>query len=164
MTIHLSITINAPASEVFTIVADLPTYHNWLPESSAFKGTTQVSHNPVKLGTTYHEPGPAGTRKGEVIEFEPPGTGKTGKITFKQPMSMKPYVLGMVLDVKVEMTVTEERTEDQAGVKTVLKRDVSLSYPWALWALKPFIDAEFKKESLRTLESLKAYAEGLGQE
>ena len=162
MTIHQSITVNAPAKEVFTIIADLPTYHNWLPESTAFKGTTQVSHNPVKLGTTYHEPGPAGTRKGEVVEFEPPAAGKAGKITFKQPMSMKPYVLGMVLDVKVEMTVTEE-IEDGA-VKTKLNRDVHLSYPWALWALKPLVDNEFKKESWRTLESLKAYAEGLGKE
>lgn len=162
MTIHLSITINAPAKEVFTIVADLPTYHNWLPESSAFKGTTQVSHNPVKLGTTYHEPGPAGTRKGEVVAFEPPGAGKTGKITFKQPMSMKPYILGMVLDVQVEMRVTEEG--EGAATKTVLERDINLSYPWALWALKPVVDIEFKKESRRTLEALKAYAEGLGKE
>jgi len=164
MPIHLSTTINAPAKEVFAIIADLPTYHNWLPESAAFKGTTQVSHNPVKLGTTYHEPGPAGTRKGEVVEFEPP-VGKTGKITFKQPMSMKPYVLGMVMDMKVTMTVTEERTEGEYGtVKTLLERDINVGYPWALWAFKPLVDAEFKKESLRTLEALKAYAEGLGQE
>jgi len=164
MTIHLSITINAPAKEVFGILIDLPTYHNWLPESTAFKGTTQVSHNPIKLGTTYHEPGPAGTRKGEVVELEAPASGKPGIVTFRQPMSMKPYVLGLLLDVKVSMKVTEEAGAQGAGSRTVLERDVDLSYPWALWAFKPLVDAEFKKESLRTLESLKAYAEGLGQE
>ena len=163
MTIHVSVSINAPAKEVFAVVIDLPTYHNWLLESSAFKGTTQVSHNPVKLGTTYHEPGPAGTRKGEVVELEPPGTGKSGKITFKQPMSMKPYVLGLTLDVKVEMTVTEEAGEG-GTVKTKLDRYVSLAYPWALWPFKIVVDNEFKKESLRTIEALKAYVEGLGQE
>lgn len=163
MTIHSSITINAPAKEVFGILIDLPTYHNWLPETNAFKGTTQVSHNPIKLGTTYHEPGPAGTRKGEVVEFEAPAAGKPGKVTFKQPMSMKPYVLGMVLDVKVTMKVTEEGNP-ATGLKTVLDRDVDLSYPWALWAFKPLVDGDFKKESMRTMEALKAYAEGLGQE
>ena len=164
MPIHLSTTINAPPKEVFAIIADLPTYHNWLPESTAFKGTTQVSHNPVKLGTTYHEPGPAGTRKGEVIEFEEP-VGKTGKITFRQPMSMKPYVLGMVLDIKVTMTVSEDRAQGEDGAfRTLVGRDISLNYPWALWAFKPLVDSEFKKESMRTLEALKAYVEGLGQE
>lgn len=162
MPIHQTIIIHAPATEVFTIVADLPTYHNWLPESPAFKGTTQVSHNPVKLGTTYHEPGPAGTRKGEVIEFEPPGADRVGRITFKQPMLMKPYVLGMVLDVKLEVKMTELR--EDGAVKTRLERDVYLTFPWALWALKPLVDMEFKKESLRTMEALKDYAEGLGQE
>ena len=77
-------------------------------------------------------------------------------------MSMKPYVLGMVVDVKVQMKVREEAGE--GGVKTVLDRDVSLSYPWALWAFKPLVDGSFRKESLRTLEALKAYAEGLGKD
>ena len=78
---------------------------------------------------------------------------------------MKPYVLGMVLDIKLAMKVTEERTEGENGaVKTLLERDIFLTYPWGLWAFKPLVDAEFKKESLRTLEALKAYAEGLGQE
>jgi hypothetical protein len=165
MTIHNSITVKAPAKEVFDIVADLPTYHNWLPETDAFKGTTQVSHNPIKLGTTYHEPGPAGTRKGEVVVYEPPGAGKISKIAFKQPMLMKPYVLGMSADVKVEMTVVEERVEGEAGgVQTRLDRDITLGYPWAIIMFKPMIDAEFRKESVRYLEALKAYAEGLGQE
>jgi hypothetical protein len=78
-------------------------------------------------------------------------------------MSMKPYVLGMVVDVKVEMRVREEAGEG-GGVKTVLDRYVSLSYPWALLPFKPMVDGSFKKESLRTLEALKAYVEGLGKE
>jgi uncharacterized protein YndB with AHSA1/START domain len=158
MTIHTTVHIKAPAKEVFSIVIDLPTYHNWLPETSAFKGTTQVSHNPIKLGTTYHEPGPAGTRKGEVIQLEYPNVGKQGTVVFKQPMSAKPYVLELTLDVKVEMRVTEA----EGGTK--LERIVNVSYPWALWAFKPLVDAEFKRESTRTIEALKAYAEGLGQE
>jgi uncharacterized protein YndB with AHSA1/START domain len=162
MTIHSSITINAPAEDVFAIISDLSTYNNWLPESKEFKGTVCVSHNPVKLGTTYHEPGPAGTHKGEVVEFEPPGPGKAGKITFKQPRSMKPYILGCTLGVRVEMKVTEEK--DGGTVKTKVERDTHLTYPWALWATKPVVDAEFKKESRETLEALKAYVEGLGQE
>ena len=97
------------------------------------------------------------------MEFEEPGAGKTGKVTFKQPTLTKPYVLGLTVGVKVEMRVTEEAGEG-GRVQTKVDRDVSLSYPWTLIAFQPLVDGSFKKESLRTLESLKAYAEGLGQE
>jgi uncharacterized protein YndB with AHSA1/START domain len=150
MTIHLEITIAAPRAKIFAVLTDLPAYLTWLPQSSAFKGTTEVSSTPVQLGTTYLEPGPAGLRKGEIVEFEEPE-----KVTFHQPMSMKPYFLGIVLDVRVEMSLSE----GEGGV-TLLKRDVRLGYPWVLWPFKVLVDKEFRRESWRTMELLKKHVEG----
>jgi uncharacterized protein YndB with AHSA1/START domain len=149
MTIHLEITIAAPLPKVFATLVDLESYPAWLPQSTVFKGTTQVSSSPVKLGTTYLEPGPAGLRKGEVVEFEAPW-----KVTFHQPMSLKPYFLGLVIDVQVKMVLREEE-----GM-TVLERDVLLEYPSFLWPFKTVIDREFKRESWRFIELLKRHVEG----
>jgi len=149
MTIHLELSIAAPRATIFAILTDLPAYSTWLPPSSAFKGTTSVSSSPVGLGTTYLEPGPAGLRKGEIVEFEAPR-----KVAFHQPMSMKPYFLGIVLDVRVEMNL-----EEGEGGVTLLKRDVQLGYPWVLWPFKVLVDNEFRRESWRTMELLKVHVE-----
>jgi len=58
ITIHLEITIAAPRPRIFAVLTDLPSYSTWLPQSSTFKGTTEVSSTPVQLGTRYLKPGP----------------------------------------------------------------------------------------------------------
>ena len=68
-------------------------------------------------------------------------------------MSIKPYFLGIVLDVRVEMSLKEENGA------TVLNRDVHLRYPWVLWPFKVLVDNEFRRESWRTLELLKKHLE-----
>jgi uncharacterized protein YndB with AHSA1/START domain len=152
MPIHLTIDIKSPITTVFTTLTDLPRYQTWLPHSSSFKGTTQVSETPVKLGTTYLEPGPAGLRKGEIIEFDEPV-----KVTFHQPTSLKPYWMGLVIDIRVEMRLREEGEGE-----TRLERDVFLIYPWVLWPFKALLDREFRGESWRTMECLKRFLEGEG--
>ena len=71
-------------------------------------------------------------------------------------MTLKPLALGMVLDVRVEMALREERE----GV-TVLERNVTLGYPWALWPVKVIVANEFRRESWRTMELLKKHVESL---
>ena len=46
---HLRFTsrIAAPAEVVFDLVADMPNYGKWLPDSSAFGGTVDVTPYPV---------------------------------------------------------------------------------------------------------------------
>jgi uncharacterized cupredoxin-like copper-binding protein len=146
--IHQHAEIHAAAGEVFAVVIDLPGYNGWLPQSSAFKGTTQVSTNPIRLGTTYIEPGPTGVRKGEVTEFEEPT-----KVTFHHPMTLKPQFLGITIDVTVCITVKQE------GPVSHVDRVVSLDFPWPLWLIKSIIVKEFRKESGRTLLTLKSYIE-----
>src|SRR5215469_15796599 len=49
--------IAGPPEVVFDLIADLPNYGRWLPDSSAFGGTVDVTPYPVRLGTTYVEAG-----------------------------------------------------------------------------------------------------------
>ncbi|HKF37940.1 MAG TPA: hypothetical protein VKB35_13680 [Ktedonobacteraceae bacterium] len=71
--LHFSTLIVGSAETVFALLADLAHYDRWLPGSKAFGAITQISPLPVGLGTTYIDAGPAGTRLGEVTEYDPPG-------------------------------------------------------------------------------------------
>ena len=70
---HLRFTcrIAATPEAVFDLVADLPHYGRWLPDSSAFGGTVDVTPYPVRLGTTYLDAGPI-QKPGKVTEFDRP--------------------------------------------------------------------------------------------
>jgi hypothetical protein len=120
----------------------------WLTTSSAFHGTTEVSSNPVILGTTYREPRPFGVRNGTVTEFE-----RLTKITFRQPMTMK-LRLGTV-DVLMRHTLTP------APGSTCVGRVVTLGIPWSLRLVQPLLVRAFRVESGRTLPAVKAYADKL---
>src|ERR1019366_4968503 len=76
--------IQCPAEKIFDLIIDFSGQDRWLATSSAFHGTTEISSDPVTLGTAYTEPGPFGVRHGTVTEFERPA-----KITFHQPMTMR---------------------------------------------------------------------------
>jgi uncharacterized protein YndB with AHSA1/START domain len=58
--------VAANIERVFMLLAELRDYDRWLPRSSAFKGTSEISDGPIALGTTYVEPGPLGVRHGRV--------------------------------------------------------------------------------------------------
>src|SRR5580700_7147905 len=91
--------IRCTAEKIFDLIIDFRGQDRWLPHSSAFHGTAEISADPVTLGTTYLEPGPFGVRNGTVTEFERPG-----KITFHQPMTMRLH--SGTLDVTLRYTLT----------------------------------------------------------
>jgi uncharacterized protein YndB with AHSA1/START domain len=143
--------INAPAQKIFDAVTDLQSYSKWLPDSGSFKGTTEVSETPAKLGTTYVESSPAGVRSGKIIEFDPPS-----KVVFHQPMKMTvPELAGQVIDIKVEVTLKEK------GAVTTLQREVYLGFPEPLQHLKEDWDKGAIAESERVMNLLKEYVESL---
>lgn len=138
--------ISCPAERIFDLIVDFAGQDRWLTRSSAFRGTHQVSTDPVSLGTTYREPGPFGVRNGTVTELERPT-----KVTFHQPMTLK---LGVgILDVTVRYTLSPD-----VG-KTHVRRVCSLGIPGHLKLLTPVIAAQFRAESARTLRALKAHAD-----
>ena len=140
--------INCPVETIFGLIVDFNRQGRWLSESSAFKGTTEVSTDPVRLGTTYREPGPLGVRNGVVTEFEPPT-----RITFRQPMTLKLHA--GTLDITLRYTLTPQ------GTGTHVRRVCTLGLPPHLAPFKPVFVRAFRAESGRTLVALKTYADGL---
>ena len=140
--------IQCSAETIFDVIIDFHGQDRWLANSSVFSGTTEISSNPVTLGTTYREPGPIGVRNGTVTEFERPT-----KITCHQPFTMKLPV--GIIDVTMRYTLTP-RAES-----THVKRVVTLGVPWTVKLFQPMLVRAFRAESARTLLALKAYADKL---
>ncbi|AKK29054.1 SRPBCC family protein [Mycobacterium sp. EPa45] len=142
--------INCSAERIFDVITDLRGQDGWLSESSAFKGTEDISTGPVRVGTTYREPGPLGVRSGVVTEFERPTA-----VTFHQPMTLK-FGLG-VLDITLGYTLTP-----QGATSTHVRRVCRLTLPAHLKPFKPVFVRAFRVESARTLAALKEHADALG--
>jgi uncharacterized protein YndB with AHSA1/START domain len=127
---------------VFDVIIDLRGQDAWLPTSSAYRGTLEVSSNPARLGTTYREPGPAGTRHGRVTVFERPG-----RIVFEQPMTLR-WGLGTL-----GVTLSYELTPSGRGAN--VRRVCTLTVPRHLRLIKGPLARAFRQESARTLASLR---------
>jgi uncharacterized protein YndB with AHSA1/START domain len=140
--------IRCTAEKIFDAIVDLRGYDRWLTTSKGYLGTTDISSDPVALGTTYIESSPAGVRYGTVTEFEPPT-----QVTFHQPMSMKPRFLGSI-DIHLCYTLTP------AAASTHVRRVCTVTIHWPLKLAQRSILREFRTENERTLLALKGFAEG----
>jgi uncharacterized protein YndB with AHSA1/START domain len=92
----------APAEKIFAAIVDLRGYDRWLERSEVFEGITDISSDPIAVGTTWSEPGPNGVRRGTVTDFEAPT-----RVTFHHPMTMSPRFLG-IIDITVPVTLTQK--------------------------------------------------------
>ena len=115
--------IGCPAETIFDLIIDFRGQDRWLARSSAYHGTTEVSTDPVTLGTTYREPGPFGVRHGRITEVDRPAA-----ITFHQPMTM--LLHAGTVDVVMRYTLTPR---DRS---TRVKRPVTFPIPWSLRLLQ----------------------------
>ncbi|MGZ6391089.1 MAG: SRPBCC family protein [Ktedonobacterales bacterium] len=140
--------IQCSAETIFDVIIDFRGQDRWLTASSLFHGTSDISSNPVTLGTTYREPGPLGVRNGTVTEFERPT-----KLTFHQPMTIKLHF--GTIDVLLRYTFTPQ------AQSTHVKRVVTLKIPWSLKLVQPLLVRATRAESRRTLLALKTYADNL---
>jgi uncharacterized protein YndB with AHSA1/START domain len=140
--------IRCAADTIFDLIIDLRGQDRWLGRSSAFRGTRDISSDPVALGTTYREPGPFGVRNGTVTEFERPT-----RVAFHQPMTMRLHT-GTV-DILMRYTLTP------SDRSTHVRRVVTIDIPRQLKPLQPLLVHAFRTESRRTLLALKAHADSL---
>jgi uncharacterized protein YndB with AHSA1/START domain len=138
--------IECSAERIFDLITDFDGYSRWLTTSSNYRGTHEISANPVTLGTTYREPGPFGVRNGRVTECERPA-----RIAFHQPMTMK--FGAAVIGITVIYTLTPRATV------TNVRRVVTVGLPWQLKPFRAVVLPPFRTESARTLAALKAYAD-----
>jgi uncharacterized protein YndB with AHSA1/START domain len=147
---HLRFTsrIAGPPEVVFDLVADLPNYGRWLPGSSAFEGTADVTPYPVCLGTTYRETGPV-QKPGRVTEFDRPRhIGFQHTVQIRSPIHT---------DVEARIRYTLEPS--QGGTAVLRELDLTYELRGLLKLLTPVLLAGFRKENLRTLGCLKRYVE-----
>lgn len=140
--------IDASPQAVFDVISDVGGQDRWLTRSSAFRGTTELSANPVTLGTTYREPGPLGVRNGTVVEYERPG-----RIAFRQPMTIRLGLGTIEIVMRYSLTVR--------GATTHVRRTVTIGVPWPLRIVQPLVVRAFRIESARTLMALKTYCDSL---
>jgi uncharacterized protein YndB with AHSA1/START domain len=139
--------IAASAERVFSLLADLRNYGQWLPASSAFYGTTEISDGPIGVGTSYVERSPVGVRHGVVTALLRPI-----RLDFEQPMTLKPRLLGSI-GIKLFHTLTPA-----AGGVHILRR-LELEPHGPVTLLMPLILRAFRAENERMMRTLKAFAE-----
>jgi len=139
--------IEASAERVFALLANLRGYDLWLPRSRAWRGTSHISPGPIRLGTTYVEPGGFGVRHGRVTEFDPPT-----RIGFEQPMTSRRRVLG-VIGIRLAHTLTPE------GQGVRLLRVLELEPRGPARIAMPLLILPFRAENARVLRALKSFAE-----
>jgi Polyketide cyclase / dehydrase and lipid transport len=139
--------IAADADEVFSLLVELRDYHRWLPRSSAYHGTMEISDGPIRLGTTYVEPGPLGTRFGRITKLIRPTA-----LDFEQPMTMRPSFLG-VIDICLFHTISP-----RANAAHLVRRLV-LSPRGPVKLATPLVVRAFKAENERMIQALKTFAE-----
>ena len=145
--IPLEAEVQCSAERIFEVIADLNGQDRWLARSTVFRGTVDVSDNPVRLGSTYREPSPQGTRHGEVIEFEPPV-----RITFHHPLNLRPFG---------RIDFVQRYTLEPLDETTLVRRVAVVGIPAYLRPVARIILSTTARESGRTLSALKAYCESL---
>jgi uncharacterized protein YndB with AHSA1/START domain len=143
--IAVSEDIRDSAERIFLLIADLDGQDRWLAKSAGFRGTTDISPDPVTLGTVYRELGLFGTRQGRVMEYDPPSS-----IALLHPMPLS----GGTSDITVRYTLAAS-----AG-QTKVTRTVEMKVlPLLLKPCRLLVVRAIKAESKRTLLALKAYCE-----
>lgn len=154
-TVETSTPIAADPDEVFALIIDLPGYNDWLPHSAAYKGTTEISGNPLTVGSKYVERSPSGTRQGEVVQLD----HAQRHVAFKQPMRLIP---GLTIQIRVDMKVNEvggEGSTDVRAVSCVVDRTVALQFPWYMLPVAGVITGQFEEEIKRTMTEMKNHCE-----
>jgi uncharacterized protein YndB with AHSA1/START domain len=144
--------IAGPPEVVFDLVADMPNYGKWLPDSSAFGGTVDVTPYPVCLGTTYLDAGPI-QKPGKVTEFDRPR-----RIGFQHTVMIRSPIR---TDVEARIRYTFEPS--QGGTAVLRELDLTIDLRGPLKLLRPALLRGFRKENVRTLACLKRHVERMGQ-
>jgi len=138
--------IRAPAEDIFDTIVDFAGQSRWLPKSLAYRGTDQISTEPVALGTTYREPGIFGVRKGTVTELNRPT-----RVTFHQPMTMRAH-LGVV-DTTIRYELRSQSNSTQ------VTEFVAVTFSGMVRLLEPVFRGLFRRERERTSRALQAFVE-----
>jgi hypothetical protein len=148
---HMAFTslIGGSPQLVFDLIADMPNYPRWLPDSAVFGGTVEVTPYPVRLGTTYLDAGPV-EKPGSVTEFDPPG-----HIAFRHTVLIRRGPLRTDIDARIRYSL-EPR---EAGTFVLRELELTMNLRGLFTLASPYILRAFRRENVRTLAKLKQYVE-----
>jgi hypothetical protein len=107
----------------------------------------EIFDDPIRLGTTYVEPGPLGTRFGRITKLV-----RAAALDFEQPMTMKPSFLG-VSGICLFHTISAQ------AHSTHLVRRLVLSLRGPVKLATPLVVRAFAAENERMMQALKTFAE-----
>lgn len=147
--LQFSSQIEGSPEVVFHLVADMPNYSLWLPDSAVFGGTVDVTPYPVRLGTTYLDAEPV-EKPGSVTEFDPPK-----HIGFHHTVLIRRGPLKTDIDARIRYTFEP----NQGGTLVLRELDLTMNLRGVFKLASPYIVKAFRKENLRTLAKLKRYVE-----
>ena len=147
--LRFSVPIQGSPETIFDLVADMPNYGRWLPNSPAFGGTINVTPYPVQLGTSYLDAGPI-EKPGEVTEFDRPR-----HISFHHTVQIRQGLLNTDVGARIRYVFEPGDRGIVVNRLLVLTFDLRGIARLAL----PFILYGFRKENDRTLGALKRYVE-----
>ena len=145
---QFSIVINRPIDRVFHLISDLSNYSKWLPPSHVFSEVTQISNEPIKIGTTYIDQGSSIVMQGNIVEFNPPF-----HITFCQENKSKLLMFNAGMDIKIQYSL------ETAKNGTQVTRDFTLHVLGILNLIQPVLVNTIRKENERILQVMKNHLE-----
>jgi uncharacterized protein YndB with AHSA1/START domain len=119
---------------IFDLIADMPNYGRWLPDSDAFGGTVVVTPDPVRPGTTYLDAGPV-EKPGKVTEFDPPS-----HIGFHHTVMVRQALLKTDIDARIRYTLTPK----DGGTFVLRELDLLLNLPILYKLASPLILRSFR--------------------
>jgi uncharacterized protein YndB with AHSA1/START domain len=133
---------------VFQLLADLVGYAAWLPPSSLYKETTNISEQPVRAGTTYLNKGQTYNMRGEVTEYEP-----YSRLSFHQSTFINQPGARGELDMHIRYMLTPK----EEGTRVL--RTCEIHTTDLLSIFQPSVVESIREESERIVQRMKWYLE-----
>ncbi|HJP70192.1 MAG TPA: SRPBCC family protein [Candidatus Limnocylindria bacterium] len=141
-TLTTDLEIARPPAEVFAALTHLGVLGGQIGSSTTYRGTVEVSDDPVRAGSTYVDRTPIGRLRGEVVELEP-----DRRIVFRQGTE----------DGRFDVRITYELEPSAAGTRLVRSGEIA-TRGW-LAVVHPIVVWSTGAENRRTMASLKSSLE-----
>src|SRR5689334_12830803 len=133
---------------VFQLLADLAGYAAWLPPSPVYKETTDISEQPIQVGTTYLDKRQTYEMRGEVTKYKP-----YTRLAFHQSAFInQPRARG-----ELDMHVRYMLTPKEEGTRVLRTCEIRTEDLLAIF--QPFVVEPIRKESERIVQRMKWYLE-----
>lgn len=138
----IALDIARPPADVFAALTHLGSLRGRIGPSSTYRGTVEVSHDPLVAGSTYVDRTPIGRLRGEVLELAP-----DRRVVFRQATDGGTLAVRITYEVEPRATGTRLVRTGEITTRGVL----GLIHPIVVWSTRG--------ENRRTMKALKASLE-----